>query len=187
MINFYISYFYQIRNMKPNMLPVSTAMLDPKWFHYGRYDQIKFTDPCGSLISYDVKRKYIDKNGVINGVRMIDLIMPLYKWEELVKRNESCEHCRINNGAAGDLFSGMCPFMQEYANCIREKNPDFQKFITFCDGYLQFLNQHLNLCLDTIIFIVHEAPSKGCGERPELQRWFAENGMELKEWSKDDK
>ena len=169
MINFYISYFYQIRNMKPNMLPVSTAMWDPKWFH-------------------DDKRgrwKYMDKNGVINGVRMIDLMMPLYKWEELVKRNESCEHCGINNGANGSWISGMCPFMKEYAKCIREKNPDFQKFINFCDGYLQFLNQRLNLCLDTIIFIVHEAPSKGCGERPELQRWFAENGMELKEWNKD--
>ena len=170
MINFYISYFYQIRNMKPNMLPVSTAMWDPKWFH-------------------DDKRgrwKYMDKNGVINGVRMIDLMMPLYKWEELVKRNESCEHCGINNGANVAWISGMCPFMKEYAKCIREKNPDFQKFINFCDGYLQFLNQRLNLCLDTIIFIVHEAPSKGCGERPELQRWFAENGMELKEWNKDE-
>ena len=181
MINFYISYFYQIRNMKPNMLPVSTAMWDPKWFHHGRYDQIKFTDPCGSLISYDVKRKYIDKNGVINGVRMIDLIMPLYKWEELVKRNESCEHC--NDWG----ITGTCPFMQEYAKYIREKNPDFQKFINFCEEYLYFLNIRLNLHLDTIIFIVHEAPSKGCGERPEIQRWFAENGMELKEWSKDDK
>ena len=170
MINFYISYFYQIRNMKPNMLPVSTAMWDPKWFH----------DDKGG------RWKYMDKNGVINGVRMIDLMMPLYKWEELVKRNESCEHCGINNGANGSWISGMCPFMKEYAKCIREKNPDFQKFINFCDGYLQFLNQRLNLCLDTIIFIVHEAPSKGCGERPELQRWFAENGMELKEWNKDE-
>ena len=156
--------------MKSNMLPVSTAMWDPKWFH----------DDKGG------RWKYMDKNGVINGVRMIDLMMPLYKWEELVKRNESCEHCGINNGANGSWISGMCPFMKEYAKCIREKNPDFKKFINFCDGYLQFLNQRLNLCLDTIIFIVHEAPSKGCGERPELQRWFAENGMELKEWNKNE-
>lgn len=162
MINFYISYFYQIRNMKSNMLPVSTAMWDPKWFHNGKGEHYR----------------YMDKNGVINGVRMIDLMMPLYKWEELVKRNESCEQC-------SNWIAGMCPFMQEYAKTIREKNPDFNKFITFCDGYLQFLNQRLNLCLDTIIFIVHEAPSRGCGERPELQRWFAENGMELKEFNKD--
>lgn len=163
MIKFYISYFYQIRNMKSNMLPISTAMYDPKWFHDGKSENWR----------------YMDKNGVINGARMIDLMMPLYKWEELVKRNESCEHC--NNWIAG-----MCPFMQEYAKCIREKNPDFQKFITFCEGYLNFLNQRLNLCLDTIIFIVHEAPSRRCGERPVLQQWFAENGMELKEYNKDE-
>ena len=36
MTNFYISYFYQIRNMKHNTLPVSTAMWDPKWFHERR-------------------------------------------------------------------------------------------------------------------------------------------------------
>ena len=28
----YISYFYQIRNFTPNMLPLSTAMYPPKWF-----------------------------------------------------------------------------------------------------------------------------------------------------------
>ena len=164
MINFYISYFYQIRNMKPNMLPISTAMWDPSWFHDGKNN-----------LYY-----YFDKNHVLNGIRMIDLMMPFYKWEELVKRNESCKYCGT---AAGAWVPGLCPFMQEYAKSIREKNPDFQKFITFCEGYLQFLNQRLNICLDTIIFIVHEAPSRGCGERPELQRWFAENGMELKEFN----
>lgn len=171
MIKFYISYFYQIRNMKSNMLPISTAMYDPKWFHNGKGENYR----------------YMDKNGVINGARMIDLVMPLYKWEELVKRNESCDHCGSYNGADGAWIFGMCPFMQEYAKYIREKNPDFQKFITFCERYLNFLNQRLNLCLDTIIFIVHEAPGKYCcGERPVLQRWFAENGMELKEFNKDE-
>ena len=160
-----ISTFSNIRHFEPYMIPISTAVWDPKWFH----------DDKGG------RWKYMDKNGVINGVRMIDLMMPLYKWEELVKRNESCEHCDDWG------ITGTCPFMQEYAKYIREKNPDFQKFINFCEEYLYFLNIRLNLRLDTIIFIVHEAPSKGCGERPELQRWFAENGMELKEWSKDDK
>lgn len=28
-----ISYFYQIRFFKPNMIPLSTAAFDPKWFH----------------------------------------------------------------------------------------------------------------------------------------------------------
>ena len=28
-----ISYFYQVRNFKPNMIPMSTAISDPAWFH----------------------------------------------------------------------------------------------------------------------------------------------------------
>lgn len=166
MIKFYISYFYQIRHMEPNMLPVSTAMWDPKWFHDGK----------------NYSYHYFDKNHILNGIRMVNLMMPFYKWEELVNRNESCIHCGTNNGADGAWVSGLCPFMQEYSKCIRENNPDFQKFITFCEGYLQFLNNSLNICLDTIIFIVHEPPYKRCGERPILIKWFKENGMELEEY-----
>ena len=28
-----LSYFYQIRNFKPNMIPMSTALSDPAWYH----------------------------------------------------------------------------------------------------------------------------------------------------------
>ena len=48
-----ITYFYNIRFLKQNQIPVSTAMWDPKWYH-------------------DFKDKdYIfkDKNGVYNGDR----------------------------------------------------------------------------------------------------------------------
>ena len=96
MIKFYISYFYQIRNMSPNILPVSTAMWDPKWFHNGNRDNYRF----------------MDKNGVINGVRMNQLCMEMYKYEQLVKNNVDCgEHCPGIE---------QCRFMQEYAKCIRK-------------------------------------------------------------------
>lgn len=49
----FISYFYHVRNMTANELPVSTAVFDPKWFH-------NFKDS-----SY----KFRDKNGVLNGLR----------------------------------------------------------------------------------------------------------------------
>ena len=39
------SYFYQVRFMKPNMIPLSTALSDPQWFHKGTYDKtIQFKD-----------------------------------------------------------------------------------------------------------------------------------------------
>lgn len=42
------SYFYQIRNFTPDMIPVSTAKWDPKWY--------------GPI--------HIDENGVLNGLRI---------------------------------------------------------------------------------------------------------------------
>ena len=54
-----ISYFYQIRNFKKNMLPISTAMWDPAWFHnwQGAYHIFK------------------DKRGIINGLRLLPIIV----------------------------------------------------------------------------------------------------------------
>ena len=58
------SYFYQIRNFKPWMIPVSTAVSDPAWFR----------PPAG-------QEYYIDKRGIICGLRYEPLI---------VQRNLSC-------------------------------------------------------------------------------------------------
>lgn len=44
------SYFYMIRFFKPWMIPLSTAVWDPKWYR---------KDGCA----------YLDKNGVLNGLR----------------------------------------------------------------------------------------------------------------------
>ena len=49
----YTSYFYKIRFFKPNMIPISTALRDPKWYHQNQNQEHWF----------------IDKNGVINGLR----------------------------------------------------------------------------------------------------------------------
>lgn len=51
----YTSYFYQIRNFKPNMIPLSTAVWDPKWYHNFKRDE---------------NYHFVDKNGVLNGLRM---------------------------------------------------------------------------------------------------------------------
>ena len=52
------SYFYQIRNFKKNMLPVSTAIYDPKWYHHNLgYNNI-----------------FEDKRGILNGLRILPII-----------------------------------------------------------------------------------------------------------------
>ena len=55
------SYFYQIRNFTPNMVPVSTAISDPAWYR----------PPEG-------KEYYIDKRGIVCGLRYEPLIVQ--KW-----------------------------------------------------------------------------------------------------------
>ena len=46
----YVSYFYQIRFFTPDLLPLSTAVWDPKWYHNNGFH-------------------YLDNNGVLNGCR----------------------------------------------------------------------------------------------------------------------
>lgn len=52
------SYFYQIRNFTPNMIPVSTAMSDPAWYR-----------------PPEDKEYYIDKRGIVCGLRYEPLIV----------------------------------------------------------------------------------------------------------------
>ena len=51
-----ITYFYNVRFLKPNQIPVSTAAWDPKWFMPGKN-----------------KMFFKDKRGVINGIRCEEL------------------------------------------------------------------------------------------------------------------
>lgn len=57
----YITYFYNIRFFKPNMVPLSTAIWDPKWYHEFKGNN----------------HAYFDSNGVINGLR-IEYLNPGY-------------------------------------------------------------------------------------------------------------
>ena len=60
-MNIVTSYFYQIRNFTPNIIPVSTALSDPAWYR----------PPEG-------KEYYIDKRGIICGLRYEPLIVQRY-------------------------------------------------------------------------------------------------------------
>lgn len=52
------SYFYQIRNFLPHMIPISTALGDPDWYK----------PPIG-------EEYYIDKRGIVCGLRYEPLIV----------------------------------------------------------------------------------------------------------------
>lgn len=48
----FTSYFYQVRHFKPYMIPVSTAVGNPKWYEH----------------KYNLSKEYVDRNGVLNGI-----------------------------------------------------------------------------------------------------------------------
>lgn len=84
----YTSYFYQIRNFTPSMIPVSTALSDPIWFR----------PPDG-------QEYYLDKRGIICGLRYDPLI---------VQSMGTCD-CPCENK---QILQGQCPTMREYRQLL---------------------------------------------------------------------
>lgn len=147
-----ISYFYNIRFFKPHQIPISTAIWDPKWFHNG-------------LGNNEV---FVDKNGVINGLR--------------------CEELN-----PGSCHSGGCPCIEKnYESCSFLKNYRMGlRTINFSD----LMNRLKTIAYGwvntigikeepEIVLIVYETPNNPCSERLPIIEWFSENGFEIKEWEK---
>ena len=137
------SYFYMIRYFTPNIIPVSTALSDPAWYR----------PPTG-------KEYFIDKNGVINGLRYEPLIVQRY--------GEHICPCESKDLAPA------CPTMIEYEQLLfslvnKEKT---LKAFEYC------LNK---FNADTIVLIVYEAPNNPCSERWALQEFFNCKELNLKE------
>ena len=161
MIKVYTSYFYQIRNMRPEDLAFSTALGDPKYFH-------DFTG--------DKQYKFIDKRGVLNGLRAEPFCPRLdLRPEAMCRGTTGCPH----------LQSGVpwfCDFLLEYEKKLNLLDPENieQRFIKVGKDWQEFNNKEMDL---TYILLVHEAPNNPCSERVMLQRWLKENGFGGEEWT----
>lgn len=151
-MKFAISYFYQIRNFKKNMIPISTALFDPLWYH-------------------DFKEKnhiFIDKRGIVNGLRALDFY-PGKSCEGLCHGKEEC-------GGAPES----CAFLREYRKQLDKI--DLKIFIKECNNLLSRLKNKIELEGEPIfVFIVYEAPSNPCSERRVLIDYFKDNNIECEE------
>lgn len=130
----YTSYFYQIRYFTPNIIPVSTALSDPVWYR----------PPQG-------KEYYIDKRGIVNGLRYEPLIVQKYGVH-------TCP-CEYKDQAP------FCPTMIEYENLLKslvDKEKTLKAFEFCCNKFNA----------DAIALIVYEAPNNPCSERQALQKFF---------------
>lgn len=148
----YISYFYNIRFFPNNLLPVSTAVWDPKWYHnFGGNDNV-----------------FYDKRGVINGVRM-SILSP-------AKIHDASEDC--SKECQND--PNTCNFLSKYNDYLHSL--DFSKiYNNLLEGSKLWAEnaclEDVDICL-----MVYEKPDNPCSERPTLINWFKENGVEVEEW-----
>lgn len=149
------SYFYQIRFMKPNFIPLSTAIWDPKWFHQNKGHNFQWKD----------------KNGVWNGLRA----------EPFVPGKQCNGLCY---GPPCKELPQYCKFLQVYKNQLDnlDFNNILQRFKIL--GQKIQLNSNFQE-EPVYILLVHEAYDNPCSERWMIQQWFKEHGYDIKEFNKE--
>ncbi len=147
------SYFYQIRNFKRNMIPISTAIGDPKWYH----------------LPEDKESWYFDKRGIINGLRCNSII------------EASKKYCNGMCGPAKCTTSpDECCFLTSYRQAL--ETIDLNKLMQNLEFFAQYYKKFFNIQDEIIIvFIVHEAWYNPCSERQPLINFFNSHNIECKE------
>ena len=150
------SYFYQIRFFTPNMIPLSTAVWDPKWFHANRGQDYHFKD----------------KNGVWNGLRA-EPFMPGEMCMGLCTGSENCD--------SKDPSS--CLFLKTYR--IQLDLLDYDEMLTRFERMGNFIQELEGFEEEPIlVLIVHEAYDNPCSERWVIQDWFKSHNYDIKEFNK---
>lgn len=149
------SYFYQIRFMKPNYIPLSTAKWDPKWFYKNQHQGFQWKD----------------KNGVWNGLRA-EPFVPGAGCDGLCHGRETCN-------AYGPQT---CSFLKAYRRQLdkldfNEILARFQHIGTAIQKAEEFTEEPV------YVLIVHEAYDNPCSERWVIQDWFKDNGYDIKEFN----
>ena len=159
-MKFFVSYFYQIRYFKPYQIPFSTAIWDPKWFHAYRNSDYTF----------------LDKNGVLNGLR-IKYLRPGIECSDLCRGPEGrTELRRYQTGI-------LCPFLYNYKKQLA--NLDYDEFRNYFDLYIPKIKTKIGFNEEPeVIFIVHEAPNNKCSEREMILNVLPQNGVNIQEWKR---
>lgn len=148
----YTSYFYQIRNFAPYQIPVSTAAWDPKWYHANKGNDNVF----------------IDRNGVINGIR-IGALQPNKSLHGLCQGAASCT-CK----------SEQCAFLKGYEAQLLEL--DFNKIWDNLNKLAEVVKDTLEFKEEPeVVLIVYETPDNRCSERQAIQKLFSINGISCEE------
>lgn len=137
------------------MIPLSTAVWDPKWFHQNQNQ------------SYQWK----DKNGVWNGLRA-EPFVPGITCDGLCR---GPEYCKTGNPQT-------CSFLQEYRKQL--DNLDIKDIIQRINALGKEVQEQEQFTDEpVIVFIFHETFTNPCSERWVVRDWFKDNGYEVKEFN----
>ena len=122
-----VSYFYHVRHFKPYMIPFSTAVWDPSWYHN--------FNKCHNYT-------YLDKNGVLNGLRM-PLLKPGQKCKGLCSGQELCKTL------FGKPIPDECLFLKEYKAQLERL--DFESVKATLEGQARFVKECLGFKEEPVI------------------------------------
>ena len=136
------------------MIPVSTAVSDPAWYHNFTYDKT-FT--------------FLDKRGVVNGLRC----------EEL-HGDKNCDGLCFGKDNCETKNPNECLFLKTYKQQLEKMN--INNFIRRAENSLQKIKQQVGFKEEPLlVLMVHEAPSNECSERKVLLEYFNSKGIECNE------
>lgn len=159
-MNIYITCFSNIRYFTKDIIPISTAVGWPWWLY--KADK----EPSGTL--------YLNKNSV-----MIGISEEQFSCKDVYESLE--EKCQKNCPYKDKVPD--CQFMKAYYNHLSTLN--FNEIIDDWKRVAEEVRKINHFQGEpTIVLLVYEAASCTCAERPCLQKWFKENGYELKEWKR---
>lgn len=149
-----ISYFAQLRNFKPNMIPVSTAAFDPRWYH-------DYKGP---------KQVFYDKKGVINGARC-ELLVPNEEVRTKCSGPKNCENVDPDS----------CPFLMKYSEQL--DNVDFNVMLNYLERMEEWAIVNTKIPKDDLIlvFLVYEKYDNPCSERNAIIKYFRKHGIDIEE------
>ena len=148
------SYFYQVRNFKPNMIPISTAVSDPMWYHKG----------------YDKSVQFYDSNGIVNGARC-ELLVPGRDLQGLCNGQKACAIQDHSN----------CPFLQSYAYQLSQLPRE--TFLSYLDKMVKWVKTYTNIEIKdlVLVFLVYEKYDNPCSERQAILDYIRSIGLEIHE------
>ena len=139
------------------MIPLSTAVYDPKWYH----------------MNHDQLFVFKDKNGVYNGLRI----------EPFMPGEECCHLCR-GKDCCETKDPSTCEFLKKYREQLDKI--DFNEALKAFSEISNAIKNVEGFSEEPIIvLIVHEAPQNPCSERRVLVEWFRDHGYELEEFTKN--